>query len=162
MGIQPYDPDMSRSEDDIRRMVSDSEKGGEIDPVESRLIDNVFDFADRVAREVMVPRQDMICLFVEDSLEENLDSVKNQKNSEFRKKYRNIDVLLIDDIQFIIGKESTQEEFFHTFNALYQDSKQIVISSDRPPKEMETLTERLRTRFEMRSEEHTSELQSQR
>lgn len=52
MGIQPYDPDMSRSEDDIRRMVSDSEKGGEIDPVESRLIDNVFDFADRVARAV--------------------------------------------------------------------------------------------------------------
>jgi chromosomal replication initiator protein len=80
---------------------------------------------------------------------ELIDSVKNQKNSEFRKKYRNIDVLLIDDIQFIIGKESTQEEFFHTFNALYQDSKQIVISSDRPPKEMETLTERLRTRFEM-------------
>ena len=75
MGIQPYDPDMSRSEDDIRRMVSDSEKGGEIDPVESRLIDNVFDFADRVAREVMVPRQDMICLFVEDSLEENLKVV---------------------------------------------------------------------------------------
>ena len=80
---------------------------------------------------------------------ELIDSVKNQKNSEFREKYRNIDVLLIDDIQFIIGKESTQEEFFHTFNALYQDSKQIVISSDRPPKEMETLTERLRTRFEM-------------
>ena len=80
---------------------------------------------------------------------ELIDSVKNQKNSEFRRKYRNIDVLLIDDIQFIIGKESTQEEFFHTFNALYQDRKQIVISSDRPPKEMETLSERLRTRFEM-------------
>ena len=80
---------------------------------------------------------------------ELIDSVKNQKNSEFREKYRNIDVLLIDDIQFIIGKESTQEEFFHTFNALYQDSKQIVITSDKPPKEMETLTERLRTRFEM-------------
>ena len=80
---------------------------------------------------------------------ELIDSVKNQKNSEFRKKYRDIDVLLIDDIQFIIGKESTQEEFFHTFNALYQNGKQIVISSDRPPKEMETLTERLRTRFEM-------------
>lgn len=80
---------------------------------------------------------------------ELIDSVKNQKNSEFREKYRNIDVLLIDDIQFIIGKESTQEEFFHTFNALYQDGKQIVISSDRPPKEMETLSERLRTRFEM-------------
>ena len=80
---------------------------------------------------------------------ELIDSVKNQKNSEFREKYRNIDVLLIDDIQFIIGNESTQEEFFHTFNALYQDRKQIVISSDRPPKEMETLSERLRTRFEM-------------
>ena len=80
---------------------------------------------------------------------ELIDSVKNQKNSEFREKYRNIDVLLIDDIQFIIGNESTQEEFFHTFNALYQDSKQIVITSDKPPKEMETLTERLRTRFEM-------------
>ena len=80
---------------------------------------------------------------------ELIDSVKNQKNSEFREKYRNIDVLLIDDIQFIKGKESTQEEFFHTFNALYQDRKQIVISSDRPPKEMETLSERLRTRFEM-------------
>ena len=80
---------------------------------------------------------------------ELIESVKNQKNSEFREKYRNIDVLLIDDIQFIIGKETTQEEFFHTFNALYQDRKQIVISSDRPPKEMETLSERLRTRFEM-------------
>lgn len=80
---------------------------------------------------------------------ELIDSVKNQKNSMFREKYRNIDVLLIDDIQFIIGKETTQEEFFNTFNALYQDSKQIVISSDKPPKEMETLTERLRTRFEM-------------
>ena len=80
---------------------------------------------------------------------ELIDSVKTNRNSEFRNKYRNIDVLLIDDIQFIIGKESTQEEFFHTFNALYQYGKQIVISSDKPPKEMETLTERLRTRFEM-------------
>ena len=80
---------------------------------------------------------------------ELIDSVKNQKNALFREKYRNIDVLLIDDIQFIIGKESTQEEFFHTFNELYNSKKQIVISSDRPPKEMETLNERLRTRFEM-------------
>ncbi len=78
---------------------------------------------------------------------ELIDSVRNQKNQSFRDKYRNIDVLLIDDIQFIIGKETTQEEFFHTFNALYQLNKQIIITSDKPPKEMETLTERLRTRF---------------
>lgn len=81
---------------------------------------------------------------------ELIESVRSQKmdNKEFRDKYRNIDVLLVDDIQFIIGKESTQEEFFHTFNALYSAHKQIILSSDKPPKEMETLDERFRSRFE--------------
>ena len=82
---------------------------------------------------------------------ELIESIRNGNNSaitKFRDKYRNIDVLLIDDIQFIIGKESTQEEFFHTFNELHIAKKQIIISSDKPPKEMETLEERIRSRFE--------------
>ena len=82
---------------------------------------------------------------------ELIEAIRNGNNtamSKFREKYRNIDVLLIDDIQFIIGKESTQEEFFHTFNELYLNKKQIIISSDKPPKDMETLEERIRSRFE--------------
>ena len=82
---------------------------------------------------------------------ELIESIRNGNNStmsKFREKYRNIDVLLIDYIQCIIGKESTQEEFFHTFNALHGAKKQIIISSDKPPKDMEILEDRLRSRFE--------------
>ena len=82
---------------------------------------------------------------------ELIEAIRNGNNTamtKFREKYRNIDVLLIDDIQFIIGKESTQEEFFHTFNSLHSAKKQIIISSDKPPKDMEILEERFRSRFE--------------
>jgi chromosomal replication initiator protein len=83
---------------------------------------------------------------------ELIDSIRNGNNSamtNFRRKYRNIDVLLIDDIQFIIGKESTQEEFFHTFETLYGQKKQIIVSSDKPPKDLDILEERIRSRLEM-------------
>lgn len=79
---------------------------------------------------------------------ELINSIKDDKNVEFRNKYRNVDVLMIDDIQFIAGKERTQEEFFHTFNTLYESNKQIILSSDRPPKEIPTLEDRVRSRFE--------------
>jgi chromosomal replication initiator protein len=79
---------------------------------------------------------------------ELIEAIQKKTTMQFREKYRSIDILLIDDIQFIIGKESTQEEFFHTFNTLHESKKQIIISSDRPPKEMLTLEDRLRSRFE--------------
>ena len=98
-----------------------------------------------------VPTKKVLYVTSEVFTNELIDSIRNGNNNSmtaFREKYRNIDVLLIDDVQFIIGKESTQEEFFHTFNALHSANKQIIISSDRPPKDMETLEARLQSRFE--------------
>jgi len=93
------------------------------------------------------PTSKVLYTSAENLTNEFISSLKNNKNKEFRDKYRTIDVLLIDDIQFLSEKEGTQEEFFHTFNALYFSNKQIVISSDRPPIELKTLTSRLTSRF---------------
>ena len=95
------------------------------------------------------PEYKVIYIKGEDFSNEIIQSILNKTTAQFRQKYRQTDVLLVDDIQFIGGKESTQEEFFHTFDALYDAKKQIVLSSDRPPKEIKVLTDRLRSRFEM-------------
>ena len=101
---------------------------------------------------IMTQPEKSVCYVSSETFTNQLiDALRNSNNisliTSFRNRYRNIDVLLIDDIQFIIGKESTQEEFFHTFNDLIGREKQIIISSDRPPKEFDTLDERLKTRF---------------
>lgn len=97
------------------------------------------------------PNTKILYVTSEEFTNEVIEAIRNSSNSaltKFRDKYRNIDVLLIDDVQFIIGKESTQEEFFHTFNSLHSAGKQIILSSDRPPKDMDILEERIRSRFE--------------
>ena len=110
-----------------------------------------------IAHYILTNNQKKKVLYVtsETFTNELIDALRNGRSAGnesammlFREKYRNIDVLLIDDIQFIIGKESTQEEFFHTFNHLHSSGKHIIISSDKPPKDIETLEARLRTRFE--------------
>ena len=97
------------------------------------------------------PNAKVLYVTSEDFTNEVIDSIRSGNASamnNFREKYRTIDVLMVDDVQFIIGKESTQEEFFHTFNALHSAGKQVILTSDKPPKEMETLEERIRSRFE--------------
>ena len=103
-------------------------------------------------RAIRVAQDDSISKIVFVSTEtfthELITSLGDHQMAQFKEKYRNVDVLLIDDIQFLINKEKTQEEFFFTFNALYETQKQIVITSDRPPREIPTLSDRLRSRFE--------------
>lgn len=95
------------------------------------------------------PNQHILYVTSEEFTNELISAIRTNRNEEFRNKYRNLDMLLIDDIQFIVGRESTQEEFFHTFNTLYSTKKQIVISSDKPPKDIENLEDRLISRFKV-------------
>ena len=102
-----------------------------------------------IAHHIIINNPDLKVLYVTSETFTNdvIESIKKNKSEELRSKYRNLDVLLIDDTQFVIGKDSTQTEFFNTFNDLYNASKQIIISSDKPPKDLETLEERMRTRL---------------
>ncbi len=113
IGVNPLpNEDIARSEDELRMIVSASERGGELDQMESRLIDNVFDFADRIAREVMVPRQDMVCLYTDDSLKENLETVFNSKHTRYPVCKEDKDhVLGIVHVRDLMGIDPNDEHF---------------------------------------------------
>lgn len=103
-----------------------------------------------IVNEIKKKKPDTKVIYItgEDFTNQLIDSISENDTMRFHNRFRNCDILLVDDIQFIAGKVSTQEEFFHTFNSLHQDQKQIILTSDRPPKDISTLEERLRTRFE--------------
>ena len=103
-----------------------------------------------IMNEVHLKNPNVVIIYVkgDEFTNQMIESIATKSTEKFRAKYRKADVLLIDDIQFIAGRDSTQEEFFHTFNALYEDHKQIILTSDRPPRDIKTLEDRLRTRFE--------------
>ncbi len=103
-----------------------------------------------IAHEIREKRPDARIIYIkgDDFINEFIETVRSGKGHDFRMKYREADLLLVDDIQFVAGKEETQNEFFHTFNTLYESRRQIVLTSDRPPQEMTKLDDRLRTRFE--------------
>ncbi|MEG1705156.1 MAG: chromosomal replication initiator protein DnaA [Clostridia bacterium] len=104
-----------------------------------------------IGNELKKTRPELVIMYATGELFTNelVTALMTNKNEEFRKKYRNVDLLLIDDVQFLAGKDKCQEEFFHTFNTLFQSGKQIVLTSEKPPKDIMMLEERLKTRFEM-------------
>ena len=128
MGLEPVHKGTGHSEDDLRKMVSASEKGGSIDPVESKLIDNVFDFADRVAREVMVPRQDMVCLFVDDSIEENMKVIRESGHTRYP--------LCEEDRDHILGMIHIREFMNADYKAPGFDLRSIMREIDVVPESM--------------------------
>ncbi len=117
--------------------------GGESGLGKTHLLHAVGHYAQR-----LFPGMRVRYVSTEEFTNDFINSLRDDRKVAFQRRYRDVDVLLVDDIQFLEGKEGTQEEFFHTFNTLHNSNKQIVVSSDRPPKRLETLEDRMRTRFE--------------